>query len=108
LSPGAEIGASQESASPLFSSTRHDRTSGFRTGFGSSFKTGQTDNDASARHQTPKVGYLQVGRQVTQGVEPPQAGHLQVGRQAMLDIRIAEMGHLQVGRMFQAEQEVSL
>jgi hypothetical protein len=64
----------------LFSSTRRDRTSAFRTGFGSAFKTGQTDHNTSARHQTPRVGDLQVGRQVTRSVEPPQVGHLQVGR----------------------------
>jgi hypothetical protein len=55
--------------------------------------------------QTPEVGHLQVGREVTQGAEPPQVGNLQVGRQAMLDNRIAEMGHLQVGRKAQAELE---
>jgi hypothetical protein len=107
----------------VFSSKARDRHSGIGAGFGSAFKTGQTNYDESARHQnppgrkppggsgshtehqTPKVGHLQVGREVTQGAEPPQVGNLQVGRQAMLDNRIAEMSHFQVGRKAQAEPE---
>jgi hypothetical protein len=70
----------------VFSFRRGDSTSGFGTGFGSAFKTGQTDNDASARHRTPPGGIPQggsasnAGRRSSPGGPPPggsagNAGH---------------------------------
>jgi hypothetical protein len=61
----------------VFSSTRRDRNLGFGAGFGSAFKTGQTDYDDSARHRTPPGGKPPVGskshmeRRTSRGRTPP-------------------------------------
>jgi hypothetical protein len=48
----------------VLSSTRRDRHSGIGAGFGSAFKTGQTNYDDSANTEPPQAGNLQVGRKL--------------------------------------------